>query len=153
MHLLNFTTLEESECTLVLSWRNHPKVREWMLHPNEISLDEHLHFIESLKSRADKCYFLVKQENEYIGVIDFTDITEVSAEFGIYANPDVRGVGGVLMEVLIDYAFTTLKVKKLVSNVFSDNVRAKHLYEKFDFAETNRNVFQKREMITMELCK
>jgi len=153
MRLLNFTTLHESERTLVLSWRNHPKVREWMLHQNEISLDEHLCFMESLKNRADKRYFLVKQENEYIGVIDFTDITEESAELGIYANPDVRGVGGILMEVLIDYAFMTLKVKKLVANVFSDNVRAKHLYEKFDFAETNRNVFQKREMITMELWK
>ena len=153
MHLLNFTTLEESECTLVLSWRNHPKVREWMLHQNEISLDEHLHFIESLKSRADKRYFLVKQENEYIGVIDFTDITEESAELGIYAKPDMRGVGGVLMEVLIDYAFTTLKVKKLVANVFSDNIQAAHLYEKFDFTATNRTLYEERELITMELSQ
>jgi UDP-4-amino-4,6-dideoxy-N-acetyl-beta-L-altrosamine N-acetyltransferase len=136
---------------MVLGWRNHPKVREWMLHQNEISLDEHLCFIESLKSRADKCYFLVKQENKYIGVIDFTDITEESAELGIYANPDIHGVGGVLMEVLIDYAFTTLKVKKLVANVFSDNVRAKHLYEKFDFTEIERSHYSGREMIIMEL--
>jgi hypothetical protein len=42
MRLLNFTTLDTQLLSMVLGWRNHPKVREWMLHQNEISLDEHL---------------------------------------------------------------------------------------------------------------
>lgn len=151
IRLLNFTTLDDTEHKLILSWRNHPDVRVWMVNQDEISMNEHLCFIESLKMRGDKRYFLVQQDDEYIGVIDLTGITENSAELGIYTNPDMRGVGDVLMRALIDYAFATLKVRTLIANVFSDNERAKHLYKKFDFTETNRTVYEKREMITMEL--
>ncbi|MDP3290918.1 MAG: UDP-4-amino-4,6-dideoxy-N-acetyl-beta-L-altrosamine N-acetyltransferase [Sulfuricurvum sp.] len=151
MRLLDFTTLDTNQLTLVLSWRNHPKIREWMLHPNEISMEEHLHFVESLKRREDRRYFLVQREGKNIGVIDFMDITEKSAELGLYANPKMKGVGETLMRALINYAFVTLKVKTLIATVFADNERAKHLYEKFDFVETNRTAYEKREMIRMEL--
>lgn len=151
VRLLDFTTLDTPLLTLVLAWRNHSNIRRWMLSDDEILMINHLQFIQSLKTRSDKRYFLVQREEAYIGVIDFTDITDISAEIGIYANPDMRGVGEALMNALIDYAFVTLKVKTLIATVFSDNERAKHLYEKFDFVETNRTAYEKREMIRMEL--
>lgn len=153
VRLLDFTTLDAKRLTVVLAWRNHPDVRQWMLNTNEISSEEHFHFVESLKQRSDKRYFLVQREGESIGVIDFTDITQNSAEIGIYANPQMRGIGEALMNALIGYAFVTLKVKTLIATVFADNERAKHLYEKFDFTETNRPLYNGREMITMELHK
>lgn len=151
MRLLDFTTLDTNQLTLVLSWRNHPDIRQWMLRNDEISSEDHFRFIESLKQRTDKRYFLVQREGKNIGVIDFMDITEKSAELGLYANPQMRGIGETLMRALIDYAFVTLKVKTLIATVFADNERAKHLYEKFDFIEINRTAYEKREMIRMEL--
>lgn len=153
MRLLDFTTLDAERLTVVLAWRNHPNVRQWMLNTNEISSEEHFHFVESLKQRSDKRYFLVQDNNDYIGVIDLTDITQTSAEIGIYANPQMRGVGETLMNALIGYAFVTLKVKTLIATVFADNEKAKHLYQKFDFTETNRTLYNGRKMITMELHK
>lgn len=153
VRLLDFTTLNPQMLTMVLAWRNHSDIRRWMVHPDEISMENHLRFVESLKNRADKRYFLVQLEESYIGVIDFTDITESTAEIGIYANPELRGVGEVLMRALIEYGFATLRVKTLIASVFADNERAKHLYEKFDFIETNRTHYNGREMITMELKK
>jgi len=150
VRLLDFTTLDTQLLTTVLAWRNHSNIRRWMLNDDEISLENHLRFVESLKNRADKRYFLVQREDEYIGVIDFTDITQNSAEIGIYANPDTRGVGETLMNALIEYGFSTLGVKMLIASVFADNDRAKHLYEKFDFAETVRAFYKGREMIVME---
>ncbi|HBM35911.1 MAG TPA: UDP-4-amino-4,6-dideoxy-N-acetyl-beta-L-altrosamine N-acetyltransferase [Sulfuricurvum sp.] len=151
MRLLDFTTLNIEQLTVVLSWRNHPNVRQWMLNTDEISSEDHLGFIESLKQCSDKRYFLVQRSSENVGVIDFTNISEDSAEIGIYANPNVRGVGESLMRTLLDYAFSTLKLTTLSATVFADNQRAKHLYEKFDFTETNRTLYNEREMITMEL--
>ena len=153
MRLLDFTTLDTQQLTTVLAWRNHSDIRRWMLSDDEISLENHLHFVESLKNRADKRYFLVQREGESIGVIGFTDITQNSAEIGIYANPQMRGVGEALMNALIEYGFTTLGVTMLIASVCADNERAKHLYEKFDFIETNRTDYNGREMITMELKK
>lgn len=135
---------------MVLAWRNHSNIRRWMLSDDEISLENHLRFVESLKNRADKRYFLAQREGDYLGVIDFTGITDTSAEIGIYANPQMRGVGESLMNALIEYGFSTLGVKILIASVFADNERAKHLYEKFDFAETSRILYKGREMIVME---
>lgn len=153
MRLLDFTTLNTQLLTLVLSWRNHPNVRSWMLNSDEISMEEHMCFVESLKQRSDKRYFLVQHESDYIGVIDLTAISKNSAELGIYADPNVHGVGDTLMRALIDYAFENLKLTKLIANVFTDNERAKHLYQKFDFTETNQTLYNGRKMITMELYK
>lgn len=153
VRLLDFTTLDTQQLTTVLAWRNHSDIRRWMLSDDEISLENHLRFVESLKNRADKRYFLVQQEDVYIGVIDFTDITQNSAEIGIYANPDMRGVGEALMNALIEYAFSTLGVTMLIASVFADNDRAKHLYEKFDFTERVRAFYKGREMIIMERKK
>lgn len=150
VRLLDFTTLDEELLTLVLEWRNHSDIRCWMLNGDEISLENHLRFVESLKNRVDKRYFLVQQGDAYIGVIDFTDITNISAEIGIYANPQMRGVGEALMSALIEYGFSTLGVTMLIASVFADNERAKHLYEKFDFTERNRTFYKGREMIIME---
>lgn len=150
VQLLDFTTLDTEQLTMVLAWRNHSDIRCWMLSNDEISLENHLQFLESLKNRADKRYFLVQQEDAYIGVIDLTDITQTSAEIGIYANPKMRGVGNALMNALIEYGFSTLGVEILIASVFTDNERAKHLYEKFDFTETARRFYKGREMIVME---
>lgn len=150
VQLLDFTTLDKEQLSMVLEWRNHIDVRHWMLSDDEISMENHLQFVESLKNRGDKRYFLVQREDGYIGVIDFTDITQNSAEIGIYANLQMRGVGEALMHALIEYGFSTLGVKMLVATVFTDNERAKHLYKKFDFIETNRTFYKGREMIIME---
>jgi len=150
VRLLDFTTLDKELLTTVLAWRNHSDIRRWMLSDDEISLENHLRFVEALKNRADKRYFLVQREGESIGVIDFTDITQNSAEIGIYANPKMRGVGEALMNGLIEYGFSTLGVTMLIASVFADNERAKHLYEKFDFTETARAFYKGREMIIME---
>ncbi len=149
IRLLNFTTLDLTQKELVLSWRNHPSVRKWMINDNEISLEDHLHFIDLLSSKTDKCYLLVEKESHFIGVIDLTDITNNCAEIGIYANPDMRGVGHILMNALIDYA-STMGLSKLIANVFVNNVRALRLYQKFDFIETNQTKHTHKKMITLE---
>lgn len=153
VQLLDFTTLDTQLLMMVLEWRNHSDIRRWMLHSDEISMENHMQFVKSLNNRVDKRYFLVQREDSYIGVIDFTDITKSTAEIGIYANPELRGVGEDLMRTVIKYGFSTLSVKTLIASVFADNERAKHLYEKFDFIETNQTDYNGRKMITMELKK
>lgn len=147
--LLNFTTLDQTQKELVLTWRNHPSIRKWMIHNNEISLEDHLHFIDQLSSTTEKCYFLVQKDSDYIGVIDLIAIDLNCAELGIYANPDMRGVGHILMNALIDHA-KKLGLSKLIAHVFVNNVRALRLYQRFDFTETNQTKHTHKKMITLE---
>lgn len=140
--LINFTELNESQTLMVLAWRNDERVTKFMKNKS-VSLEEHLKFIASLKGREDKRYFLVAQAEqngknegeaaEYIGVIDFVDITRDSCEFGLYANPELKGQGKTLMQIIVDYAFNELKVKRINSCAYNQNEKAIALYRKFGF--------------------
>ncbi|MBE3021953.1 UDP-4-amino-4,6-dideoxy-N-acetyl-beta-L-altrosamine N-acetyltransferase [Campylobacter sp. 7477a] len=136
--LINFTDLNEQERMMILAWRNDERVAKFMKN-RSVSQEEHLKFIESLKERGDKRYFLVKEGEIYIGVIDFIDITKDSCEFGIYANPKLKGKGQILMQTIIDYATKALKIKELKSCAYNENEKATNLYRKFGFEIYDKN--------------
>ncbi len=146
IELKNFIDLSDDEKERVLSWRNHPEIRKWMFDKDEISLKSHLEYIKSLQQREDKRYFMVNYLGENIGVIDFTNIDKDKADIGLYAKPDIYGVGSVLMQAIIEYGFKELKLKKLVAQVYEDNTKAINLYKKFYFVEIERG----NAIITME---
>ena len=128
--LLNFIDLKLEEKEMILKWRNHPDIRKWMYNQDEIKFEEHLNFIDSLKLRKDKLYFLVKKEDDFIGVIDFTQlVNKESVHMSIYSNPNINGNGKILLNKIIDYSFNNLKVKRVFSEVFAENDKAYNLYE------------------------
>ena len=147
IELLNFTQLSLDEKELVLKWRNDERIRKWMFSTELISLENHLSYIESLSSKKDRVYFLVKKNSLPIGVIDFTEITTSSAHIGLYSNPDIKGVGSLIMKEIVNYGFEKLKVKKLISEVFETNSKAIKLYERFDFMVIEK----KKDLLIMEL--
>lgn len=146
--LTNFTDLTLDEKKMVLLWRNHESIRKWMFTQEEISLENHLSYIDSLSKQTDRIYFVVKRGDESIGVIDFTNIHDNQAYIGLYAQPNLRGVGKILMEAIVNYGFTTLKLNRLISEVFETNKAAIQLYTKFGFSMINK----KETILTMELC-
>ncbi len=155
IELINFIDMSLEEKKMVLSWRNHPDIKQWMYSSNDILLENHLSFIETLKNCIEKLYFLVKQNNNYIGVIDFTNIDRdnKSSEFGLYSNIDIQilGVGRILENVCIDYAFNILNINILKLEVFSENIQVRNLHKKFNFKETTKKVVNNKEVICMEL--
>mgnify|MGYP000502841713 CR=1 FL=1 len=152
IQLLNFIDLKLEEKEMILKWRNHTDIRKWMYNQDEITLDEHLSFIDSLKSRKDKLYFLLKKEDEFIGVIDFTQLAEeISVHMGIYSNPNIKGNGKILLNKIIDYSFNDLKVKKIFSEVFAENNKAHNLYKNFNFKDISEKIVNNKKVICMEL--
>ena len=95
LELINFTDLTDEQILMILRWRNDEQVAKYMKNKS-LSEQEHRKFIANLKNDETKRYFLVKEDNDYIGVIDFVDIEADSCEFGIYANPGLKGKGKIL---------------------------------------------------------
>lgn len=151
--LLNFIDLSLDEKKLALSWRNYKKTRKWMFNTNEISLENHLNFINSLKKAEDKIYFLIKTSIKYIGVIDFTNInyTTKECEIGLYSNIELHGVGKSLLNSICEYSFNTLHMNNIYANVFKDNIKAISLYETFGFQKISNKLIDNKEVIYMEL--
>lgn len=104
LKLINFTDLTDEQILMVLRWRNDERVAK---------------FISNLKNDETKRYFLVKEDSDYISVIDFVDIAADSCEFGIYANPELKGK--ILMQTIAEYAAKTLKVGELKSCACNEN--------------------------------
>ncbi|OCL83070.1 UDP-4-amino-4,6-dideoxy-N-acetyl-beta-L-altrosamine N-acetyltransferase [Arcobacter porcinus] len=137
---------------MILSWRNSPEIRKWMYSQDEISLNHHLDFIESLRIRKDKEYFLVVKDEEYIGVVDFTDIKyKESVTMGLYTNPNLKGQGRILLEIIINYSFKILHVKSVLSEVFYENKKAYDLYKRYNFKDKGEKIINNKKVIFMEL--
>ncbi len=151
--LKNFIELSDDEKKMVLTWRNHSNIRKWMYTQDEISLENHLNFIESLKTRDDKLYFVVEKDEKYIGVIYFYNFENGSCEFGLYSNPALSAVGKILINEIVNYAFNRLNSNLLIAEVLANNERAINLYKKYNFKETKRKVVLGKEVICMELKK
>lgn len=151
--LINFTNLTLEEKKMVLFWRNHPTIKQWMYNNDDIILENHLNFIETLKDCTDKLYFLVKQNDDYVGVVDFTKIDKESktSEFGLYANIELKGLGNILLNSVCEYGFNTLNINKLIAEVFEENKKAINLYKKFNFQEIAKKIVNNRKVICMEL--
>ena len=130
LELINFTDLTDEQILMVLCWRNDERVAKFMKNKS-VSEQEHRNFISNLKNDETKRYFLVKEDSDYIGVIDFVDIAADSCEFGIYANPELKGK--ILMQTIVEYAAKTLKVGELKSCAYNENEKAIALYRKFGF--------------------
>lgn len=154
VELINFTDLSAKEKKSVLEWRNHAEIKKWMYNQNDISWQEHLNFIDFLRSCDSKRYLVVKSNDIYFGVIDFIDIDFIKKEafFGIYANPfeKLHGMGKTLLQSGIKYAFDILKLEKLKLEVFADNEKALHLYKKYGFKESGTKMIGKKNIICME---
>lgn len=118
LELINFTDLTDEQILMVLRWRNDERIAKFMKNKS-VSEQEHRKFIANLKNDETKRYFLVKENNDYIGVIDFVDIAADSCEFGIYANPELKGK--ILMQTIAEYAAKTLKVGELKSCACNEN--------------------------------
>ena len=153
--LKNFLTLSEDEKLMVLKWRNYNGIRLRMYNSNIINIEDHFNFIDKLEDDSNNKYFLVVQNKKDIGVIYFNHIEndKKECEFGLYANPyeKIVGVGRILEEVSIKYAFDILKLKKLKLEVFNDNKQVINLHKKYNFIQTGVKVMNSKEVICMEL--
>ena len=150
--LINFIDLSQEEKMMILEWRNRLDIQKWMYTQNDISLEEHLDFIDSLKTIKDKLYFLVKKDNIYIGVIDFTQIKpNESLHMGIYTNPDLKDYGKILLETIIYFSFEILKVVKIYSEVYFENEKAYLLYKSYGFKEYAEKIVNNKKVICMDL--
>ena len=153
IELINFTQLSHDEKVMVLEWRNSLDIQKWMYTTEDILWEDHLKFIESLTNSKEKLYFVVKQESEYLGVIDFAELNHQDIYFGLYANPNIKiaGIGRVLEKICIDYAFNTLQKDTLKLEVFSDNRQVVNLHKKFKFKIIKNKIVNNKEIICMEL--
>ena len=118
--------MKESDLDLVLTWRNHPKVRRFMYSQHEISVEEHANWFARV-SQDPSMHILVFEVNRTpLGYINIVQIAiRGVADWGFYLAPDApKGTGRALGQAGLRYAFETAGITKLCGQALAHNQRS-----------------------------
>lgn len=126
LRFVNYIHLDEQQKKEILEYRNHPEVRRWMCSTDIIPLQNHLNYIESLKTRDDAFYWAVFNEDGMCGGISLTDVHDGCADEGIFLNPNMtgKGLGTRITRTSFLLYFTVFGLDRIYSLVNKDNVAA-----------------------------
>lgn len=150
-YLKNYVNLSLAEKELVLLHRNLNK--KWMLHQDEISLENHLKWIENLKTDETKLNYLVFRDNIPFMAINYHDISSKEAFWGYFLiNQSYKSEVLKVEKMIIDFAFKELKLGRLFCINDSKNHVIK-IHEFFKFKEFERKVLNNQEYVVMVLKK
>ena len=135
--------LEIRDAELMLEWMHDPRVnRFFRFDADKMTREDAVHFILSAREarlRRESFHFAIADDmDEYLGTISLKNVDwqEGKAEYAISLRTAAqgRGIGTRATEILLDYAFRDLMLKRVFLNVFSDNGHAIRMYEKCGFA-------------------
>ena len=144
----NYAILDDSEKQIALDFRN--KNKNWMINTNEIKLQDHLSWCESLKIRKDLIYFLVFKDNIPFMAINYHDINyeKNEAYWGYFLGQQEYSKEVLKVEkIIIDVAFGKLNLKKLLClNDINNHVIDIHRFfgfKKSDIVQIDGRNFQR----------
>ncbi|MCR5550237.1 MAG: GNAT family N-acetyltransferase [Bacteroidales bacterium] len=125
----NYVDLTTDEAIEVLKCRNDIEVRKWMTSTEEIPLENHLKYIENLKTSENNFYWAVYVENDFLGGVSLVGLENLYASAGLFLNPKLIGTGlGIQIAICSnDLFFRHLGMKSLHSIVKKDNKNAVQL--------------------------
>lgn len=118
--------MNEGDLELVLSWRNHPEVRRYMYTQHEIALEEHSRWFARASQDPARHLLVFEIDTLPLGFINIHQMASGGiADWGFYAAPDApKGVGRVLGQAALRYAFETVTLHKLCGQALAFNERS-----------------------------
>lgn len=125
--------MSEIDSREVFELRNDVRVSKWMVNDKVISWEEHKGFIDNLRSRTDKDYYIVKNsDNEIIGSVNIDYSDNGISERGIFIAPSQHNKGHALrlLSEFYSHARQFFEVKAIFTKVKADNVASLRLEEK-----------------------
>lgn len=128
-------TIEDTDN--VVRWRNDRKIVENFIYRKNISREEHLNWLHNKVEAGQVIQFIIcdRQTDKPLGSIYLQNFNEESrqAEEGIFLGEEEaygRGIGTEAAELVLKYAFETLKLHKLTARVLSYNQGSRKMHEK-----------------------
>jgi len=130
----------KEDTDMVLGWRNSELVKQYFIYREDITVDEHINWLETKVKTGKVCQFVicVKETDKPIGSVYLQniDMFHKNAEYGIFigeVDSLGKGYGSDAAKLALDYAFDVLKLHKVYLRVLNNNDRAIKSYEKVGF--------------------
>ena len=143
---LTLRQLEIADEKEIFTLRSDDEINKYLDRKVSITLDDARNFINMVNeniNKNDSLYWAItlKDRNILVGTIclfGFSDENE-TCEIGyeLLTNFQGQGIMREALEKVIDYAFNTIKVKKIEAFFHRDNQRSTKLLEKLSFRNSN----------------
>lgn len=137
--------MTEEDTDLIVSWRNKDFVRENFIYQKPFTAEGHQNWIRTQIEPGHVVQFMIckKADDTAVGSVYFRDIDREhrKAEYGIFIGEEAalgQGIGTQAAKLAIQYAFTEMKLHRIMLRVLADNPRAKRSYEKAGFVQEGR---------------
>jgi UDP-4-amino-4,6-dideoxy-N-acetyl-beta-L-altrosamine N-acetyltransferase len=136
----NFVDMNSEEVSLVWRWRNNPDIRKWSYNTQENRLNDHINFIESLRSSNDKKYWLVYRSGTPVAVFSLVNMKKKTAELGLYIGPlfHLKFFSTEIFYNTLLFIFEEIKMRELYGYVKINNKAANALDDFFGFSKEIR---------------
>lgn len=120
--------LTEDKIELIRSWRNDPKIQQYMEFKDYITLEMQTAWFRRIDN-DNNYYFIIVYDGKEIGLINIKDIDyeQKTGEPGMFIYEDAYLDSDVAIRALLclnDFMWNTLKLKKTIIHVMRNNTRA-----------------------------
>lgn len=122
--------LREDDAPMVTKWINDPRVTQFVMAYLPIMLEDELEWIKGLRSRkATNIVVMLVIDGKSIGTMGIHDIDHrhgIATTGALIGEPDCwgKGYGTEAKMLLLEYAFNTLNLRKICSEVIAFNERS-----------------------------
>jgi len=149
---VRYEDLTNIDSRQVLSCRNHPNVRKWMLNSSIIPEENHMEFVKSLKNSPNKVYCAVFRKSKLIGCIYYDKINQDIYSTGFFLNPSIisSGIGLYFEYIYLHFFFKFLNAKEIYARVIPENTPVRKIHKSCGFIE---NLELGKELIYYSLSK
>ena len=129
--------IDKDDLNLVLEWRNHPNIRDFMFDNTKIKLEQHLKWFEHVKTSKYFNVYIFEINSIPMGFMSFHNLKmQGIADWGFYTAPDApKGTGTQLAQTSIHHAFNSLKFSKIYGQVLVHNTDSIRLHERMGFLQ------------------
>ena len=139
---INLRPMTYDDTDNIVKWRANKRVKNNFLYRGEITREVHENWIKTEVETGVEVQFIIEEaeSDRPIGSTYLRDIDREigKAEFGIFIGEDDavgRGYGTEAAKLIVNYAFSNLKLHKVYLRVLDENLVAKKSYEKVGFRE------------------
>jgi UDP-4-amino-4,6-dideoxy-N-acetyl-beta-L-altrosamine N-acetyltransferase len=129
--------MTEADLQMVLAWRNHSSVSQYMFTQHKIGLDEHRAWFSRVSDDKSFQLFIVQEEREPIGFVQLASVNLGGiSDWGFYIRPDApKGCGVKLGWTALNYAFKVLGLHKVCGKVIEKNTASINFHIKMGFTK------------------
>jgi UDP-4-amino-4,6-dideoxy-N-acetyl-beta-L-altrosamine N-acetyltransferase len=126
----------EDDLAMILAWRNHPFVREYMFDKCLIQPDQHFRWFLAIQDHSSHWAFIFEKNAQPCGFVQFKQDEKNQAEWGFYIAPgQVKGTGKALGRCALDYAFENKSFEKILGKSLPENHRSVRFHESLGFVK------------------